>query len=106
MNEKEYILENYLVNYVFENQFPFVDINSTVFENYVMMVIHYSLIKLNLIGMIGYHKESFCDEHIVKLIQSLAKNVEHNKKFLNHIKELLKKNNATSMAYMSILIKN
>lgn len=105
MSKKEYILENYLVNYVFENLSPFNG-KRTVFENYVIMIIHYSLIKLNLIGMIGYHKEKFCDEHIIKLIQSFAKTVEHNDEFLNHINELLKKNNATSMAYMSILIKN
>lgn len=105
MSEKEYIFENYLVNYVFENTFPFNG-KGTIFENYVMMIIHYSLIKLNLIGMAGYHKDDFCNEHIMKLIQSFAKTVEHNKVFLNHINNLLKKNNATSMAYMAILIKN
>ncbi|MFD3157515.1 flagellin lysine-N-methylase [Haloimpatiens sp. FM7330] len=105
MKEHEYILENYLVNYVFKNLFP-VREREEVFDNYVMLVMHYAMIKMHLIGISAFHKEKFCDEHIVKLIQSFAKTVEHNNIFLEYMYDLLKKDELATMAYMSILIKN
>ncbi|MFD2369373.1 flagellin lysine-N-methylase [Brevibacillus sp. GCM10020057] len=105
MQEREYILENYLVNYVFKNVFPH-STSMKVFEEYVMLVVHYSLIKLHLIGMAGYHKESFSIEHVIKLIQSFSKVVEHDSLYLRRIHELLVANGFSSIAYMAILIKN
>lgn len=42
-----------------------------------MLVVHYALIKLILIGMSSYHK-GLTAEPVLKLIQSFAKTVEHN----------------------------
>jgi lysine-N-methylase len=103
MTEHEYILENYLVNYVFKNLFPLG--NKTLFDDYVMLVIHYSMIKLHLIGMAGYHK-GLTTDLVIKLIQSFAKTIEHYNTYLNNISNLLKANEFTTMAYMAILIKN
>lgn len=104
MQEHEYILENYLVNYVFKNLFPFTA-EKSVFDSYMMLVIHYSLIKMHLIGIAGYQK-GLTDEAVIKLIQSFAKTVEHNQLYLNEIADLMKQNGFNTMAYMSILIKN
>ncbi|MFD0770393.1 flagellin lysine-N-methylase [Bacillus sp. CGMCC 1.60114] len=103
MTEHEYILENYLVNYVFKNLFPLG--HKTLFNDYVMLVIHYSMIKLHLIGMAGFHKELTTDL-VIKLIQSFAKTVEHNNVYLKRIFDLLNANELTTMAYMAILVKN
>ncbi len=105
MDEHEYILENYLVNYVFKNLYPFTG-EKELFENYVMLIVHYAMIKMHLIGMAGYHQEQFGMDQIIKLIQSFAKTIEHNNPFVKQIHELLKSNGFTSMAYMAILIKN
>ncbi len=105
IREHEYILENYLVNYIFKNLFP-VRNSNFVFDEYVMLVIHYSMIKLQLIGMAGYHQNSFNTNHVLKLIQSFAKTVEHSSAFLQELKDLLREKGFTSMAYMAILIKN
>jgi lysine-N-methylase len=79
---------------------------NNVFEEYIMMVIHYAMIKMHLIGMAGYHKKDFSLNHVVKLIQSFAKTIEHNSLYLREVRELLRKNEYNSMAYMAILIKN
>ncbi|MBP1992648.1 flagellin lysine-N-methylase [Paenibacillus eucommiae] len=105
MDQHEYIMENYLVNYVFKNMFPFGG-HPSVVDDYIIMVIHYALIKLHLIGMSGFHKDAFCIELVLKLIQSFAKSIEHSPLFLRKVYDLLKNNGYTSMAYMSILIKN
>lgn len=105
MQEREYILENYLVNYVFKNRYPFSG-EKELFDNYVMMVIHYAMIKMHLIGMAAYHKDSFNEELVIKLIASFARVVEHNNAYLRRIHDLLKANGFTNMAYMAILIQN
>lgn len=105
MAEHEYIMENYLVNYVFKNLFPFSG-EKHIFDNYVMLVVHYAMIKLFLIGMAGFHKEQFAAEHVIKLIQSFSKTVEHNNAFLKKVFALLKTNGFNTMPYMAILIKN
>lgn len=103
MKEHEYILENYLVNYVFKNLFPLGQ--KTLFNDYVMLIIHYSMIKLHLIGMAGFHK-GLTNDLVIKLMQSFAKTVEHNTVYLKKIFTLLKENDLTTMAYMAILVKN
>ncbi|MBD2863640.1 flagellin lysine-N-methylase [Paenibacillus oceani] len=105
MKDHEYILENYLVNYVFKNMFPLSG-SKDMFEEYIRMVLHFALIKMNLIGMARYHKEEFSIDHVIALIQSFSKTVEHNKLFLNHAYKLLAQNEYTTMAYMAVLIKN
>lgn len=103
ISENEYILENYLVNYVFKNLFPFG--NSSIFEDYVMLVLNYSMIKLHLIGMSGFHN-GLSTDLVITLIQSYSKTVEHNSVFLNKAIKLLNDNGYTTMAHMAILIKN
>ncbi|WFD10037.1 flagellin lysine-N-methylase [Tepidibacter hydrothermalis] len=105
MSRHEYILENYLVNYVFKNVFPSSK-KDDIFDTYVMMIIHYSMIKMHLIGMAGFYKEKFEDKHVIKLIQAFAKVIEHNESYLENAYKLLKLNGFTTMSYMAILLKN
>lgn len=104
MNNHEYILENYLVNYVFNSVFPFSKYPS-VYDEYIMLIIHYALIKFHMIGMARYHK-GLTEDLAVKLIQSFAKNFEHNIPILKILLNLMKKLDHTKMSDMMILIKN
>ena len=105
VRQNGHILENYLVNYVFKNLFPFSG-NKNVFDNYVMLVVHYAMINMLLIGMAGFHRENFNAGHALKLIQSFAKTVEHNKSYLKNVLSLLETNQFNTMPYMAILLKN
>jgi len=102
ISEKEYIFENYLVNYVFQNMFPYNE--KTFFDSYVMLVVQYALIEVHLIGMAEFHK-GLTEELVIKLVQSFTRTVDHNRPYLNSVIELLKENNITTMAHMAILIK-
>lgn len=104
IREHEYIFENYLVNFAFKNIFPLSD-GKTVFDSYMVLVLHYALIKMHLIGMSIPH-EGLTVELTLKLIQSFAKEVEHNQQYISVIIELMKQNNYNTMAYMAIFIKN
>lgn len=104
MEKHEYIVENYLVNYLFLRLFP-LGMFDDVFDNYAMMILHYSMIKMFLIGMSAYY-EKLNEEMIIKLIYSFSRTIEHNEKFLKLGFELLKNNSYNTLPYMSILIKN
>lgn len=104
MREHEYILENLLVNHAFRELFPIVS-KDGVFDDYMKLVIHYSIIKMLLIGMAAYNKK--LDEAlIVRLVYSFSRAVEHNKVFFGNTFKLFKENGYNTMAYMAILIKN
>jgi lysine-N-methylase len=96
------LLENYLVNYVFRTRFPF-GVNPQGEPNdpqteYLLMGIQYAAIKGLLIGMAGHYQEAFTEEHVVKLVQSFSKAVEHCQKFLEAINMDLA--NASGMAVL------
>jgi lysine-N-methylase len=104
MTEHEHIIEHYMVNHVFKNLFP-LGSEKNIFENYVMLIVHYALIKMHLIGMSAFHK-GLNEELVIKLIQSFTHTIEYNNEYLQHVLDLLKQNDYTTMAYMAILIKN
>lgn len=105
MLKYEYILENFLVNQIFLRVFPFSK-GFNIYDNYVLLTIEYSLIKMHLIGMSGFYKETFNVDLVIKLIQSFSKVVDHSDDYLKHIMKLMKDNEYTSIAYMTILVKN
>ncbi len=103
MEKHEYILENFLVNYVFKNLFPINQ--SSLYDSFIMLTLHYALIKLQLIGIAGFRKGLDLDT-VVAVIQGFSRTVEHNTVYFKAVSQLLKDNNYTAMAYMSIIIKN
>ena len=56
MVDKEYIFENYLVNYMFRTVFPFSEHFQSIFDVYTVLIIHYAMIKFGLIEITGADK--------------------------------------------------
>ncbi|WP_443659570.1 flagellin lysine-N-methylase [Clostridium algidicarnis] len=104
IEEKQYILENYLVNEYFRELMPFGSFN-TIWDSYIYIVSIYSMIKLHLIGMSGYH-HGLDDELTLKLIQSFSRVVVHTPSYIQSIIKLIKDSGFDSLAHMSILIKS
>lgn len=104
MADREYILENYLVNYVFKNTFPFR--GQGVFADYVMLATHYAIIKMMLIGLAGYYKDTFSLEHIIQLVYSFSRTIEHHRYYLDSAYKMFVENNLNTMACMAVLIRN
>ena len=103
MNNHEYIMENFLVNYVFSKLFPFD--KKSVTESYTMMIINFTLIKLHLIGIAKNHK-GLNENHIIKLVQSFSKTVDHNSEYLRNVQEMIKENGYDSLAHMVVLVRS
>jgi lysine-N-methylase len=112
MEKHEYILENYLVNYVYKNLFPFGPQESIFYEQrsiyteYTVLVLHYSMIRTLLIGMAGYHREGFSVKYVITLIQTFAKAIEHNLLYLKQAVQFISASDMNNTGGMTVLIKN
>ena len=104
MNKNEYLLENYLVNYVFQSLFPVAE-NVSAFYAFENLVIRYSLIKFFLTG-IGEFRNGLTETLVIEFIQSFSKALEHNYSFFEKIGEYMKNNKYNTIELMSVLVKN
>lgn len=102
-NEYGYIMENYLVNYIFESLFPNVK-NKEIFNHFTRMSVLYSMLRIHLVGVAGYH-DGLSKEMAIKVIQSFARVVEHNMSYLNSITDSLQQNGMDTLAHIVSLLK-
>lgn len=105
MRDHPFILENYLVNHVFKTRFPF-GVNhrgepNTPQQEFLVMSVLYAAINGLLSGIAGHNRERFGTAHVVKLVQSFSKAVEHCPEFLPTLDPKL-----GSAAGMAQLLKN
>ena len=83
MDAHPLLLENYLVNHIFRVVFPFGQDAEQCFERpqqeFLMLCLEFAVMKGLLIGMAGHYGDRFAVEHVVKLVQGLAKTLEHDR---------------------------
>ena len=100
----DYILENYIVNYLYRNSLPIIS-KMGVFMLVVLLVVDVTLIRFHLIGMAAYYKSSLTNDHVIMLIQSFSRAIEHSKLHARNVIKYLKKHNGYDLATMSVLLK-
>jgi lysine-N-methylase len=110
-----HLLENYLINYVFKNSYPFgwrskhTVPGSTkapdAESEYLLLCAHATLAETLLIGMAAHYRETFDLVHVVKLVQSLAKAIEHSKQFLDQITAFAQTQNLNNPHGIALLLK-
>jgi len=107
-----HLMENYLTNHIFKNGYPFgrprtqplsegERVNAE--SEHLTMCVHVALAQMLLIGMANRYGDGFGVEHVVKLVQSLAKTIEHSQRFLDQIPGFLqtrKLNNPRGIALL------
>ncbi|HST10900.1 MAG TPA: flagellin lysine-N-methylase [Terriglobales bacterium] len=85
MEQHPFLLENYLVNHIFQTQFPFgqkwVSDQEGPLRNYLLMSVELAAMKGLLIGTAGHYGEAFGTEQVVKVVQAFTKSVEHSQIF-------------------------
>ena len=101
INNYSYIFENYLVNFIYNNIFPFSETES-VFDGYIMLLTRYSFIRFYLVGKYLYNEQD-SKEDIVGFIQSFSKTIEHHKTYLIDSLEHIKENEFDNMEFAKIL---
>lgn len=102
MKEYDYIIENYLVNFILNNLFPFSE-SDYEFDGYILLVVRYSLIKFYLVGKyIGSGQES--EAAIIELLQVFVKAVEHDRNYRSEILDYLKENDFDNIMFAKMLL--
>lgn len=101
--QHEYILENYLVNHVFKELFPFDE--KTFIQSYQKIVIYYILIKFHLIGMAKFHG-TLTTDHAITLIQSFVRTTEHNYGYAKAALDFLEEEDLTTIGHLVTLIQH
>ena len=101
--DKEYIYENYLVNYMFNELFPY-NVEDNISKSYITLIVNFVMIKLNAIGLCAYYKENMSEYKLVELIQSYSKSMLHEDDLNIRIQEYLKSTNQDTINHMILMI--
>ena len=91
LEEHPQLIENYLLNHVFKNNFPFgrQTLRFTPLpapapdpeSEHTLLCVLATLAQTMLIGIAAHHRENFGLPHVLRLIQSLARAIEHGTTF-------------------------
>lgn len=101
-NKYSYILENYLVNFIYNNMFPFNEVMS-FFDSYMMLIIRFSFIRFYLVGLYLDNEEER-DENIVGFIQIFSKTIEHHKSYLIDSLHYIKRKEFDNMEFAKTIL--
>ncbi|HEY5524709.1 MAG TPA: flagellin lysine-N-methylase [Clostridium sp.] len=102
INNNSYIFVNYLVNFMYNNMFPFSETES-IFDGYIMLLTRYSFIRFYLVGKYLYNKQD-CKENIVEFIQAFSKTIGHHKTYLVDSLDYIKENEFDNIEFAKILL--
>lgn len=102
LKKYNYIFENYLVNYMFKDLFPFSE-NDVIMDGYIMMLVRFSYIRFYIVGQYIYNGE-ISKEKVIKIIQTLSKEIEHDEIYLKSVLVYLKKYELDNNRFARILL--
>jgi len=75
--DREYIFENYIVNHILQEGFPFnYNKETTVMANYADLLAKYNLIEFLLVGICGYHNK-FDEWNIIDCVSAYSRCYDH-----------------------------
>ncbi|KUO49829.1 MAG: hypothetical protein APF76_00875 [Desulfitibacter sp. BRH_c19] len=102
LDKKSYVLENFLVNYIFIYSDEFFKLND-IWTSYLKLSVVYGLLKFNLVGLATYNK-GMNDDLALKLIQSLSKTIISDKTYLEAVIKYLEEEKLVEYAELITLI--
>ena len=106
-----FILENYLINYIYQTLFPYGRSGSycfslkSIFGEYLQMATQFAWVNGLLIGVAGDHQGAFAEEHVVKAVQSFTRAFEHDPSGLHAMNEYIHRSGLDNLQGMSILLR-
>lgn len=101
--DRQFILENYIVNDIFMNVFPIKN-GCKIFEEYGGLIIKFIILKLFLVG-IGNFNNELSENIVIKTMYLYSRNIEHTNLYIEEVLKSIKDNNNCNMAYLSVLIR-
>ncbi len=102
INKYTYIFENYIVNEIFINFFPFSK-NNIMYNDYLMLLFKYAFIKFYITGMLVL-KNNISANDILWSIQSFEKKVGHDSEYLEWVRLYLIENQMDNWYFAAMLL--
>lgn len=102
IESNSHIFENYLVNFMYNNLFPFSE-SDYMFDGYIMLLMRYALMRFYLVG-INLHTEHDSTEYIIKFIQVFAKALEHDRAYRSELLVYINENGFDNFEFAKILL--
>ena len=106
------IQENFLENYMLQHLFPFGRRGSdffrsrSVFDEYLLLATQFAWIQGLLAGLAMRHKETLAGEHVVKVVQSICRAVEHYPEVQDALLEYIREKGSGTLEGMAILLRS
>ena len=94
-------MENFIVNELFQNVFPY---GEKIFRSYVELVIKYGLFRYITIAF-AIEKEELNNEVVIDSAYRYSRVFEHSQNFLNNIYEKLRDSGFDNLSYMTLIMK-
>ncbi len=114
LDEHPQLIENYLLNHVFKNSFPFgrqprhaASIAKAVPDpesEHTLLCVLGTLVQTLLIGIAAHYHEEFGVAHAVKLIQSVARAIEHGTTFPQRLTEFVQQRGPDAILIRSAMM--
>ena len=99
-----HLLKNYLLNDLGKNNFPIGKMRGLETE-FIDLAVRYSLIKMILVGIAAFKKDSFNELDYVTVIYTFSRNIEHNLKFMPELLELLAEDGLSNIAAATLMMR-
>lgn len=111
LKARPWLLENYLVNYVNLNLFPFGRGGSvrhaprSIFDEYLLFAVQFFWLDGLLTGVAGCHAEAFADAHVIHTVQSFCREVEHRVNLRDGLLSFLREHQLDSLPAVATLLR-
>ncbi len=106
-----HVLENFLVNYIYQRLFPFGRAGGVTlrergpFEEFLLLGTQFGWIEMLLIGVAGRHEEQFGASQVVETVQSFHRAVEHYPGVLEGLLATLQARGIDNLAGMAAMLR-
>lgn len=101
------LLENYLTNFVYQNNFPFgIDAKEqkSFYRGFLMLALEFMLIRGLMAGLAAHHREAFDETHVVRLVQAFTKSIDHQQSFLDPVLQGLSESTLSTLPGIARLL--
>lgn len=102
-NKYSHMFENYIVNHMFHNLFPFSK-SDIMINDYIKLLVRFSFIVFLCVGEYLYNGAQLHEEDIFNIMQSLSKETEHSDKFVNKVNSYLRNNDLFNVKFARTLL--
>lgn len=99
---KEYVFENYVVNTMFLEKFPYS--KNAPISIYIEFLLDFIVVKFITICSCGVYKENMNEDTFIKLIQSYCMAIKHEPNLSDRINKYLEENNLNNLANMFFML--